>query len=485
MEAKLFKAARGLAVCAVVIVLAVAFAAMWFAHPLTDDLVRWREGLSGDWLSAVRFYYLQWTGRWSAMALDLALLPWLAGHLYGAALAVMALVQLAACFAFVRLALRQCISARCALGLAACLFALHWSGMPSPGESFYWVTGGTEYQLSISLATILIWLAACFRPERRLLRCGWIAALTLLAIFTTGLHELIALMLALVLTIAAWIAYRIRSGTFPTWCWLLAIAIAGLLISLLAPGNAARATSFVHGKEPLRAVGLTAKFLLRDLPTWIADPKLLGATLFLFLSPWFARLRPGWLAWEGIAWSRLIPAAGLCCIVLGAAAPTYATGSSPPDRVGNLLHFVFLIAWFATLLTATRWPDNWIMQRDPPAPLLQTAALASLGLALLTTGNSNLGLRDFDKRITRWDAAMQERERLAASTAPGSTLVLPAAPPIPNLFMQADLQPDPSDWRNQVFARFHGLGSVRLETELDRLERQARRAETRSPAPPR
>lgn len=468
MEKHFARTAYTLAAGAIGTVVVVAFVPMFFAHPLADDLAIWRQSASDGWLAMARFCYLNWTGRWASMALGAGVLPHLAGHRYGVALAVLAAVQLLACFALQRLVLGRSISLPAAAGLAVGLFALHWSSMPAAGETVYWFTGGIHYQLSLSLATLLIWLAACTRPAAPLLRWGLIAGLSLLTLLVTGMHELVALMLVMILALAAVISFRIRSEKLPLWCWLLAIAVLGLFVTGLAPGNAARGTQFANAHDPFKTAAHTLKFFLRDVPTWIADPKLLCASLFLFLSPWFARLRPDWLSWPGISWNKIVPAAGLAFVALGVAAPAFATACSPPGRLENLLHFVFLVTWFVTLLLGTRWPENWILRRESPVRFLQMAALASLGLALLTTGNTSLALRDFDKRIGRWHAAMLAREQLAESAAAGSHLVLPEQPPLPALFFDNDLGQDPGDWRNQLFAQFYGLASVRLETQLDR-----------------
>lgn len=472
MHKHLLWAAGALVACAVATVLVAAFVPMYFAHPLADDLARWHEGARDGWFSVMRHNYLDWSGRWAATGLEGAVLPYLAGHRYGLALAVLAVIQLAACYAFVRLMLGECLTRRISLGLATCFFALYWSGMPAPGETVYWISGGIEYQLSISLATIVLWLAAAM-PDSGLVRGLCVASICLVILFLTGLHELTALMLAVALAIAASVSYRRRDGRLGTWCCWLAVATAGLFVNGLAPGNAARASVFVNAHSIPKTLGLTAKFMLRDVSIWIADPRLLSASLFLFLSPWFARLRPAWLGWAGIDWRRILPGVGALFLILGAAIPAFATNCSPPGRAENLLYFVFLTTWFATLLACTRWPENWILRGEPPAPLLQAAALGILGLSLACTGNTSSALRDFDKRIVRWHQAMQLREELAATAARGVDLVVPAMPPLPAVFFDNDISRDPGEWQNQLFANFYGLSTVRLETELDRVPRQA------------
>jgi hypothetical protein len=50
---------------------------------------------------------------------------------------------------------------------------------------------------------------------------------------------------------------------------------------------------------------------------------------------------------------------------------------------------------------------------------------------------------------------------------------VPEPPPLPATFFNNDICRDATEWQNQLYATFYGLSSVRIETERDRLERQA------------
>ena len=102
-----------------------------------------------------------------------------------------------------------------------------------------------------------------------------------------------------------------------------------------------------------------------------------------------------------------------------------------------------------------------------------TAALALLGISLLASGNTHLALRDFDKRIRPWHRAMLQRDELAKAAQPGSHLVVPEAPAIPSIFFTNDICDDPDDWRNVLYSQFYRLASVRVESPLDRAQREA------------
>ena len=163
------------------------------------------------------------------------------------------------------------------------------------------------------------------------------------------MHELVGVMLAAALAIGSFVSHQWRTANRWVWLTLLGVASAGLLITVAAPGNLVRAGHFDHSQQLGKSIGLTARFVFRDVPVWVADPKLVGASLFLFLSPWFAGLSPGWLKRPHIPWHFLIPGTTLLCLTAGAAATAWGTGSSPPGRAQEPMHALLLLGWFGTL----------------------------------------------------------------------------------------------------------------------------------------
>ena len=94
--------------------------------------------------------------------------------------------------------------------------------------------------------------------------------------------------------------------------------------------------------------------------------------------------------------------------------------------------------------------------------------------SLLLTGNWLTAARQGWHQIPAWSQALAlQRERAAQARLLGELdPVLPAiSVPRPSLFCGSEplifkngIQADPADWRNQCFAHFYGLHSVRLES---------------------
>lgn len=466
--------ARGGLFVAVGLVMVLAFGLMPYAHPLGDDFEFRHFGMTlGSWGTAYHHYF-SWSGRWATRVVECGLLPHLVGYRYGAALTVLSLVEVLASFAAVRLVFQRSVGTATQWGLAGCLWALHWASMPAPAQTTYWFTGAVENQLSLSLAMLCVASAGVSQPRGRWLVGVWLLALSLLIVAVTGLHEVTGIQLAIVLGVATGISFHTGSPKRFLWLLLLTVCLLGVAAAVLAPGNAARATAYAasNSRSVIRTLGLTAKFLARDVLAWMVDPRLICASLCLILSPRFTRLRIAWMEQAAIRWNYLVPALTLALIALGAAAVAFGTGQSPPERTENLLHMVFLLGWFCTLLLWSRCPEYTLAHRSPLERFLPVSSLALLAVGLLASGNANIALRDLDKRILPWHAAMLERDELMKCVPQGTDLVLPQTPPMPAIFFQCDLAPHNS-WQNNLFARCYGLASARVESEGERAARIA------------
>ena len=109
-----------------------------------------------------------------------------------------------------------------------------------------------------------------------------------------------------------------------------------------------------------------------------------------------------------------------------------------------------------------------------PRGFLQYAGLFVAAVALLGIGNTNLALRDFDKRVRPWHRAMEERDRLLQAATPTSEVVVPRTPRIPDCFFDNDITEDKAAWQNQAVARSYGVSSVRLESPAEEWLRRSR-----------
>lgn len=437
---------------------------LYHARPLADDFSVAQLGRESGAAGYANSIWAEKSGRWTGHAL-LALvlgridMTWA----YPFTVAALALVNLGACWAFLWILLAESVAPRRLLLWALAFQGLMWSGRPAPGQTLYWFSGAVPYQLSISCVVFLVAaLVACSRRGHG--GPGWVAFTLALPPFIAGLQELIAMMLIVVLAAGAWIAQRLRLAQRRLWWWSLAAAVIGLGVTLAAPGNAARAGDYPQGGDlvlTLRTLVWDGKNAVRD---WVLKPRLLAATLFLWLSPTFRALRPRWVE-GGVRWAPVVGLAGVLVVAIGLAGPRWATGTWQPLRMLDADYVVLFHAWFALLFVCTRGARG-LPGSERVRRMGRVAALAVTGLALVLAGNGRRALGDLAHgRLRRWSGAMDERYELlrAAARQGPADLVLPRPAETPRLYPRMDISDDREDWRNACMARYFGLRSVALE----------------------
>ena len=162
----------------------VVLALFWFAQPLADDFARGYKGRIQGVVPATVYEYHTWTGRWAASGLSYFLTS--SFDLVDAypflllinptllALSVYAVLHAAA--------IGESIRQR--LALTACLLALYWAGMPHPGDTFYWLTGGSDNLAGLALSLLLIAGLLRHLPRRKV--TSWVTGGSLPAGGTGG-----------------------------------------------------------------------------------------------------------------------------------------------------------------------------------------------------------------------------------------------------------------------------------------------------------
>jgi len=442
------------------------------ARPLADD---YSVAVLGKELGPAGYANQVWmekSGRWTGHALLALVLANIdLTRAYPWALAALALVNLGATYAFLRVLLAESVTPGRTLLWSLAFGALLWSGRPVPGQTLYWFSGAVPYQLSLACSMLLVaGLIACAR--RGIVGVGWTALAVAVPVFVAGLHELVALMLAAVLATGAWVAHRRSLPARRLWWWSLAGALAGCAASLSAPGNAARGETFPNGGDlllTLRTLSWDCQHVVRD---WVLVPRILLASLSLLLSPGFRALRPRWLA-NGTGWTPVVALAAAAALGIGLAGPRWATGTWQPPRMLAADYVVFFHAWFALLFLVTRGEPR-LPSSEPVRSLARAAALAATALALVLTGNAREGFADLAHgRIQRWSDSMDERYELirTVTRAGPADLVLARPPDPPGLFARMDLSSDPGHWKNGCAARYFGLRSIALARLPERVER--------------
>lgn len=444
---------------------ALALLPIFWAQPVNDDFSRAVGGRQLWFADVARDTYLHWSGRWAGVGLEAWVLPRLdPTRYYPLLLGALHLAGLLGLAFFWRL-LRGPRAGWRGLALwAAATHALLWSLCPAPGETYYWFTGGVEYYGSLALALIdLALVAAVGQGEPR----RWRGTLLLgiggvLAFILPCVHELAGLSLFLMLLLGLAVAVRERRG-IGIWGLAGVLALTGLLVSLLAPGNALRGAQFKNGHSLLITVKSCLKLGVLDVLPWMLQPTLWAATLLLLTRP-PARGRPAWLARGVMPWRWVLPGATLLLTLLWLAGPSWAMGGTN-GRALNGTQEIFLLGWCAS---AVAWGRHlgWLRRRLGARRhrALRLAALALLAAAPWLTGNNFRFIREGWALAPRWSRAMRQQQaqarRAHAAGLPGAVLV-PIPQPRPFFFFSDGITENPRDWQNESYAAFFGLQSVR------------------------
>jgi hypothetical protein len=259
-------------------------------------------------------------------------------------------------------------------------------------------------------------------------------------------------------------AYVTGSPARHTWAALTAAAVAGLAISLGAPGHAKR-LGFNAPRHDLGRLYEVSREWRRMAIVWVTDFRLLLGTLVLVCHPLAAaacpdrlRARRGWFAVLGLA-----VAAGA---VVSAALVHWWTFATPmPGRTQSAIYFLFLIGWFIGAYAIGTAPA---VAARVSRPVWATLA-GCWALALLTGTNYEYARFDLSSgRARAFHRATWDRDRLIrAAVAAGDRN--PRVPPIgevPLSFMYPDVTDDAklaeSTGINGMFCSYYDIDSIGL-----------------------
>ena len=382
-------------------------------------------------------FYARWSGRWLGILIYSALL----GNIDMLSLDYPVVLLSSFAFWFGGFYL---VSARLSrgwaqrTGWAMALLAVFWAGSPGQGQTFYWLAGSFFYALPFFLSVGCVALVARLRPRP----IHFIAAASL-ALAAGLVHELAGIVL--IVGLGGYAIWR-RANQLPITGTLavLATAVVGLSIVVLAPGSGAR----LETPEPQSSTML-AWYLVRPYRSWlatIADPRLIALTTLVLLLP-RDRDRPAIPWW-------LAPALAVTTSVVAAGVTVVALQAELPERVLAYLHAVTLSAWFVAA---------WIL-RGRIAVNTAPASVAAVTLALLLVTAPVIGrlLQNLPETVRTWRQDNEARWNAIRAAGSDSHVAVPFFRSVAPL-MADPVQPDPKHWSNLCVARYFGVRSIRRQ----------------------
>ena len=457
----------------------------FYNHPSLDDYldaVTVKE--LGFWQAQKHFYFTQ-TGRYTTTVLLALVNPLLYARVESHWWA--ALIFIFGTLLVLRFSLSEVLglSSKASWIIAGMLLGLWLAYAPGQAEGLYWFTGAYTYITAVWL--VLGWLVVLGRyAKARLINIGtrgWLVALAVLTLAVAGTPEPVALPFIAGLAVGAIGTWRLKRGRV---VWLLAgLATLGGLASFMAPGNFARIASMGGQFGFLKTLCYSAATTGYLLFTWMSNPVLLALSALLLPAMYGIAKQREQLA---VRLLSCIPAGllatGLASLMTLASCPAYyASGTGLPLRARTMLYLLFLLGWFAVLLT---WCCRQARSSRPSAVLagLVAGRLAPLWAmvlllfffadynvqtraTMLGQGSNNV-IRAYRQWLggeaARYDAELRARYQVLQTGAPVATIH-----PLrnrPDLLYSFDIAEVTGLEALQTYARYFGVRQVIVQADV-------------------
>lgn len=363
---------------------------------------------------------------------------------------------------------------KCAYAIRLILFALLSIAcvgfLPFPYEAFYWYNSGIYYVFFYALSLLLFSLMIAFyhRPRGRKTNALLAVPMLLLCAVIGSGNFATALILALLLLFFALLALLVKRDGTPVFWLAFAILTASLLVSVLAPGNAAHTTAAGGLAGAARAIVKALVYAVLYGIKWTTLPILL---LGLIMLP------AAWRTVKGMDFSFrlpwLPPVASLLLLGAGYTPTFYTIDFVGPDRLLDIQFFLYVTLLYANMFYLTGWLNKQVL-RDIDESRVRLKRRAALGAALLTVAlfvvvsvpESQGCLSTRATAIMRDGSAAAFRDEMDARfnqfLAPEADHVICRPLSVrPNpLYVMYDLSDDP-DWVvNRWLADYFGLASI-------------------------
>ena len=358
------------------------------------------------------------------------------------------------------------------LAVSSITVILCLSFVPLMGETFYWFNGSMYYTGFFIIDIFFIGMLIRFLKDSKTYR---MIILELMAVFIAG-GNYVSLLPLIIITVFVLVLLFINKSSVKQKIAVgmaTVLMLAGLAVSVLAPGNKVRAAEHL-GLSPADAVIKSLQQGYYYIKTW--------SYIWIFISlillaPVFINLiKKGKYTFK---WPILITAFSYGVFASMSTPLFYAEGNCGPARVIDLSWYgavIFIIgAYFYLMGGVIKFP-----LRIKKEPLSFKMALIISEAVVLVVFLLSLKVRPIEqvyvkpnqitaatllinKDAARYEEQWQERLKLIESDEQN-----PVFEPyhdfdsVLHILFLGDLRPDPNDYYNQAFARFYGKESVRL-----------------------
>jgi hypothetical protein len=365
--------------------------------------------------------------------------------------------------------------------------------MYSPVEGFYWYSGGILYTFFYSLTLILFSLVLLYlKSDNPFAKIFYAAFSSILGFLIGGGNYTTALTTVIILFfIMAYHAIQKNRHAIMLSA-IFTFSLAGLIISVTAPGNAIRQASVGH-PNAIKAIILSFVYGAYSVCNSTTVPVVIA---WLFLIPFIYRIvRDSEISFKH---PLIFSVLSFCIYCSQVTPPFYALGLSLPERLINIVYYSYCILVLMNLFYFLGWiskkiegqifcnKPNWknviqdmlsIGRRYAGQISIVMAVLffcTSIGLCTVAKGTD--GKPQFSglptsvsavQSLLNGDAKTYDTEAnqriLAYQDTSQKTVQVKDYSVKPYLLCENDIVEDGSDWRNQLVAKFYGKESVQLK----------------------
>lgn len=259
-----------LSVILLLVIITIYVVTAFYAMPYADDFCfGWTNKTQGSLLSRYLHLYQNWNGRYTSDLLIQFHPINLNSLLAYQSIAVIGILLTVMGFSVFIYSITQKLKPAFLMGCTLAAFNL--TLMPAISDCVYWFGGFINYHLGVILLLFHVALLVLYFRSNSKHRWAYYTASWLLLVAVVGIHELAALIVTSTYFVAV-LSNRTSNRKRIPLLTLFITAVAGLLIVLLAPGNAVRSSHFSNQHNLLHSLMYSGAQMVRFGFYWIVNP---------------------------------------------------------------------------------------------------------------------------------------------------------------------------------------------------------------------
>ena len=441
----------------------------FYVQPQFDDFSIWLATNSKTVLEAQSYWYLNWSGRYTAFGLISIFNPIVYRNTNNFFIAAI-IIQLAFLFSLyysVRSFFPKETDKLRVFTLFVCIALVYYWQLPSPAEAFYWIPASFSYQLGLILTLLffsILWKnIESINSKKSII-------LILLSVLIPGTSEISLLIFLALLGLTVLLNFILYKKVHPLLMALFFVGITFSIISIKAPGNTIRAAELRGNTHAnIEDIGFSIRTSVNFIKTQILglfmkSPFLLITLLFAWIVSTLEikkslKLKPIYIfcftaIWIGLYFMIHIPYFYKSGIV------------HMPGRISNITQIVFILGFWGTLILCIQHLKIDLKSAFEFSGIIYLILIIHILFQFLLPNKIQSASRDFFSGNARnYSQKMQARFKLLEKNE-GKNMVVESIKDVPFSIYLADINSDSNSIRNKQVSFYFNLASIRMDSTL-------------------